>query len=162
LQDGDPSLSKWTLSTNQFGRWVGGGVGGGGVCWAVPAGRAHAQQLRQAPGRARRRHATTPRRLPLPGCGCRDWEFSWLSRNLAPIKGQKLHWVSVSGGSSLPGVNVNNRGQIRFVRKGAAACAVTLTISYEVPDVLAPFANVSGASPEAAATGWCGLRGARA
>ena len=41
------------------------------------------------------------------------------------------------------GVEVANKGQIRFVRRGPEACSVTLTISYEVPDVLVPFANVS-------------------
>lgn len=43
---------------------------------------------------------------------------------------------------SMTGVEIANRGQIRFVRKGPQACSVTLTISYEVPDVLAPFAEV--------------------
>lgn len=42
----------------------------------------------------------------------------------------------------ITGVEIANRGQIRFVRKGPQACSVTLTISYEVPDVLAPFAEV--------------------
>lgn len=35
------------------------------------------------------------------------------------------------------------RGQIRFFRKSPTQCTVKLTISYEVPGVLAPFANVS-------------------
>eukprot|EP00879_Flechtneria_rotunda_P029717 GHRR01032160.1.p2 GENE.GHRR01032160.1~~GHRR01032160.1.p2 ORF type:complete len:168 (+),score=34.28 GHRR01032160.1:292-795(+) len=69
----------------------------------------------------------------------RDWEFSWLARNLAPIKNQKLHWVSEPGSASM-GLNVNNRGQIRFIRK-PGGCNVSLSISYEVPEVLAPFAN---------------------
>lgn len=75
----------------------------------------------------------------------RDWEFSWLSRNLAPVKNQKIHWVSEPGSASL-GLNVNNRGQIRFIRRGPSACSVSLTISYEVPQILVPFANVSGAT----------------
>ena len=90
VQQDDPRLSRWTLSTHQFGR---------------------------------------------------DWEFSWLARNLAPVKGQKIHWVSEPGSASL-GLNIDNRGQIRFVKRGAAATAVALTISYEVPSALAPFASV--------------------
>ena len=35
------------------------------------------------------------------------------------------------------------RGQIRFYRKSAESCTVKLTISYEVPGPLAPFAGVS-------------------
>ncbi|KAG1668475.1 hypothetical protein FOA52_005248 [Chlamydomonas sp. UWO 241] len=88
--ESDPRLSRWTLSTNQFGR---------------------------------------------------DWEFSWLARNLQPIKGQKIHWQSEPGSMSLPGVEIANRGQIRFVKKSAKLINITLTISYEVPDVLVPFAN---------------------
>lgn len=89
IQESDPRMSRWTLSTNQFGR---------------------------------------------------DWEFSWIARNLAPIRNQKIHWVSEPGSASY-GISINNKGQIRFRRKGPEACVVTLTISYEVPDVLVPFAN---------------------
>lgn len=35
-------------------------------------------------------------------------------------------------------------GQIRFLKKGPQRCTVKLTISYEVPSVLAPFASVRG------------------
>ncbi|KAF6254160.1 hypothetical protein COO60DRAFT_1542994 [Scenedesmus sp. NREL 46B-D3] len=69
----------------------------------------------------------------------RDWEFSWLARNLAPVKNQKIHWISEPGSASM-GLNINNRGQIRFIRR-AGGCNVNLSISYEVPEVLAPFAN---------------------
>lgn len=41
-------------------------------------------------------------------------------------------------------IDIANRGQIRFYRKSPTSCAVKLTISYELPDVLAPFASVSG------------------
>eukprot|EP00955_Chlamydomonas_euryale_P003725 39170-Chlamydomonas_euryale.AAC.10 len=41
----------------------------------------------------------------------------------------------------MPGVEVANRGEIRFVKKGARSVGIELTISYEVPDVLVPFAN---------------------
>lgn len=40
-------------------------------------------------------------------------------------------------------VDIANRGQIRFYRKSPSSCAVKLTISYELPDVLVPFGNVS-------------------
>ncbi len=45
------------------------------------------------------------------------------------------------------GVEIANRGQIRFIRKGPKLINVTLTISYEVPDVLVPFANVREGGP---------------
>jgi uncharacterized membrane protein len=43
----------------------------------------------------------------------RDWEFSWLARNLAPVRNQKIHWISEPGSATM-GLNVNNRGQIRW------------------------------------------------
>jgi uncharacterized membrane protein len=93
IQNDDPQMSKWTLSTFQFNR---------------------------------------------------QWEFSWLARNMTPLKHQKIHWRSVPGSTSgsLGSVEIQNQGQIRFLRKGSDTCAVKLTISYEVPSVLAPFANV--------------------
>lgn len=42
-----------------------------------------------------------------------------------------------------PGVEIANRGQIKFSKPTASSCTVTLSISYEVPNVLVPFANVS-------------------
>ena len=74
-----------------------------------------------------------------------QWEFSWLALNMTPLKYQKIHWRSVPGssGGSLGALEVQNRGQIRFMKKGAEKCAIKLTISYEVPNVLAPFASVS-------------------
>lgn len=75
----------------------------------------------------------------------RQWEFSWLARNMTPLKYQKIHWRSVPGstGGSLGGsLEIQNQGQIRFLKKAENVCAVKLTISYEVPSVLAPFANV--------------------
>ena len=91
IQEDDPKLSRWVLSTDQFGR---------------------------------------------------TWEFSWLARNLTPVKGQKIHWTSVPGSSSFgSALDIANRGAIRFYKKGAALTGVKLTISYEVPDGLAPFAS---------------------
>lgn len=74
----------------------------------------------------------------------RQWEFSWLARNMTPLKYQKIHWRSVPGssGGSLGPIEIQNQGQIRFLKKAEDACAVKLTISYEVPGVLAPFANL--------------------
>lgn len=77
----------------------------------------------------------------------RQWQFSWLAQNLTPVRHQKIHWRSVPGstGGSLGGaIDIANRGAIRFYRDARApnaACSVKLTISYEVPSVLAPVAN---------------------
>ncbi|CAK0786541.1 hypothetical protein CVIRNUC_009754 [Coccomyxa viridis] len=46
-----------------------------------------------------------------------------------------------SGGSLGSSIDIANRGQIRFYRKSATTCTVKLTISYEVPPVLAPVAG---------------------
>ncbi|KAL2326716.1 hypothetical protein Fmac_025774 [Flemingia macrophylla] len=63
----------------------------------------------------------------------RDIEFSWLARNMQPIPNQKIHWRSMEG---LP-----NRGAVRFFPKGPSSCVVELTVSYEVPQLLAPVAS---------------------
>ncbi|XP_073008888.1 uncharacterized protein [Typha latifolia] len=63
----------------------------------------------------------------------RDVEFSWLARNMQPIPNQKIHWRSLEG---LP-----NRGAVRFFPIGPSACRVQLTVSYEVPEILAPVAS---------------------
>ncbi|KAK2456941.1 hypothetical protein QL285_004259 [Trifolium repens] len=63
-------------------------------------------------------------------------EFSWLSRNMQekiPTPNQKIHWRSLEG---LP-----NRGAVRFFPKGPSSCVVELTVSYEVPQLLAPVAS---------------------
>lgn len=52
--------------------------------------------------------------------------------------------TAMLGASLLRSPRCACRGQIRFFRKGQGQCTVKLTISYEVPSVLAPFANVSG------------------
>lgn len=49
-------------------------------------------------------------------------------------------WTDLCLPLCLPGC----RGQIRFLRKGPQRCQVKLTISYEVPSAMAPFASVSG------------------
>ncbi|PWA96483.1 START-like domain-containing protein [Artemisia annua] len=63
----------------------------------------------------------------------RDLEFSWLARNMQPTPNQKIHWRSLEG---LP-----NRGAVRFFPKGSSSCLVELTVSYEVPQLLAPVAS---------------------
>ncbi|KAL3849632.1 hypothetical protein ACJIZ3_011514 [Penstemon smallii] len=63
----------------------------------------------------------------------RDIEFSWLARNMQPITNQKIHWRSLEG---LP-----NRGAVRFFPKGADACLIELTVSYEIPQILIPVAS---------------------
>ncbi|PIA60836.1 hypothetical protein AQUCO_00300397v1 [Aquilegia coerulea] len=63
----------------------------------------------------------------------RDIEFSWLARNMQPIRNQKIHWRSLEG---LP-----NRGAVRFYPKGPSSCIIELTVSYEVPTILRPVAS---------------------
>ena len=47
-----------------------------------------------------------------------------------PVPTPQIHWVSDGG---LP-----NRGAVRFLDKGDLGCVVQLTISYELPQILAP------------------------
>nr|ACG31478.1 cyclase/dehydrase [Zea mays] len=63
----------------------------------------------------------------------RDVEFSWLARNMTPIKNQKIHWRSLEG--------LANRGAVRFFPKSSSSCRVQLTVAYEVPEILAPVAS---------------------
>ncbi|CAA6662153.1 unnamed protein product [Spirodela intermedia] len=63
----------------------------------------------------------------------RDVEFAWLARNMQPIRNQKIHWRSLEG---LP-----NRGAVRFYPKGPSSCRIVLTVSYEIPQILAPVAS---------------------
>lgn len=70
----------------------------------------------------------------------RNWELSWRALDLTPIKHQKIHWRSLPGSNST-GIEVPNRGQVRFYKKGPNACTVKLTITYEVPGPLTPFAS---------------------
>ncbi|XP_057853417.2 uncharacterized protein LOC131063576 isoform X2 [Cryptomeria japonica] len=62
-----------------------------------------------------------------------DLEFSWLARNMQPIQYQKIHWRSVDG---LP-----NRGAVRFYPRGPSSCGIEVTVSYEVPEILAGAAS---------------------
>ena len=61
-----------------------------------------------------------------------DFSFSWTATDFPPITREKIHWQSTEG---LP-----NRGAVTFAGGvGGAATNVRIRISYEVPDVLAPF-----------------------
>ncbi|CAN8306428.1 unnamed protein product [Cochlearia groenlandica] len=62
-----------------------------------------------------------------------DIKYSWLARNLQPTPNQKIHWRSLEG---LP-----NKGSVRFFPKGPSSCIVELTVSYELPALLAPVAS---------------------
>ncbi|KAG9459891.1 hypothetical protein H6P81_004399 [Aristolochia fimbriata] len=62
-----------------------------------------------------------------------DLEFAWLARNMQPIPNQKIHWRSLEG---LP-----NKGAVRFYPKGPSSCLIELTVSYEIPQILIPFAS---------------------
>lgn len=66
----------------------------------------------------------------------RDFEFSWLARSMKPEHHKKIHWRSVDG---LP-----NRGAVRFFPQGPNKCRVELTISYELPDIMAPLGTAVG------------------
>jgi len=84
VQQSDPRLSRWALSTEAFG-----------------------QKL----------------------------SFSWLARDLTPILNQKIHWVAAEG--------LANRGSVLFFPRGTAgeSCALQLSISYELPEVLQPLGD---------------------
>lgn len=68
------------------------------------------------------------------GDACRHFGSSGIVIAQLPLQGS-------SGGSLGGSIDIANRGQIRFYRQSATTCTVKLTISYEVPDVLAPFAG---------------------
>ncbi|OEL30457.1 hypothetical protein BAE44_0008525, partial [Dichanthelium oligosanthes] len=77
----------------------------------------------------------------------RNVEFSWLARNMTPIKNQKIHWRSLEGlpnRSSMVNLKANMtkfaccRGAVRFFPKSPSSCRVQLTVSYEIPEILSP------------------------
>ena len=72
-------------------------------------------------------------------CACvcldsQDWREVSYRQHIRMLQGS-------SGGSLGSSIDIANRGQIRFYRKSATTCTVKLTISYEVPPVLAPVAG---------------------
>ena len=78
-----------------------------------------------------------------------EWAFTWRARNLTPLPNSKIHWVSEEG--------LRNKGAVRFYNivnndsntvkqadsdgKKTNNCTCVLSISYEVPEILSPFAN---------------------
>jgi|MDSW01.2.fsa_nt_gb uncharacterized membrane protein len=63
------------------------------------------------------------------------FEFSWVARDLPPVKLQKIHWESEEG--------LNNRGAVQFSSSPGieTSTRVEIQICYEVPDVLVPFGS---------------------
>jgi uncharacterized membrane protein len=63
------------------------------------------------------------------------FRFHWKARITRRVPQQQLHWESVGG---LP-----TRGGVRFYPEGDQRTAVKLTVSYELPGVLAPIMEPS-------------------
>ena len=58
------------------------------------------------------------------------FRFHWKARITQRVEAQQLHWESVGG---LP-----TKGAVRFYPQGPASTAVKLSVSYELPAVIAP------------------------
>ena len=58
------------------------------------------------------------------------FRFQWKARITQRVEAQQLHWKSVGG---LP-----TKGAVRFYPEGDERTAVKLSVSYELPGVLAP------------------------
>ena len=145
----DERLSKWTLSTHQFGRewefsWISQNM------TPIPLQKIHWRSVQAS----------------FAFCGHIIWLEECTSCNVSILcegvaasaacagvcqDSQDQREVSSrqhicmlqgsSGGSLGSSIDIANRGQIRFYRKSATTCTVKLTISYEVPPVLAPVAG---------------------
>ncbi|MFZ9606367.1 MAG: SRPBCC family protein [Vulcanococcus sp.] len=63
------------------------------------------------------------------------FRFHWKARITQRVEAQQLHWESVGG---LP-----TKGAVRFYPQGADLTAVKLSVSYELPGVLAPLMDAS-------------------
>jgi uncharacterized membrane protein len=63
------------------------------------------------------------------------FRFHWKARITQRVAAQQLHWESVGG---LP-----TKGAVRFYPLGSDRTAVKLTVSYELPAVLAPLMEPS-------------------
>jgi uncharacterized membrane protein len=63
------------------------------------------------------------------------FRFQWKARITGRVDTQQLHWESVGG---LP-----TRGAVRFYPVSAEQTAVKLSVSYELPAVLAPLMEPS-------------------
>jgi uncharacterized membrane protein len=54
---------------------------------------------------------------------------------------QKIHWKTVRGSmKGSGGIEVDNRGEVRFTKTAADACTVRIGVQFEVPEPLVPFA----------------------
>ena len=63
------------------------------------------------------------------------FRFHWKARITLRVDAQQLHWQSVGG---LP-----TKGAVRFYPQGPGSTAVKLSVSYELPAVLAPLMEPS-------------------
>ena len=63
------------------------------------------------------------------------FRFHWKARITRRVEAQQLHWESVGG---LP-----TRGAVRFYPQGPDCTIVRLSVSYELPGVLAPLMDAS-------------------
>ena len=80
------------------------------------------------------------------------FKFSWLAKNMTPIKHRLIHWISVEDASKglLQGfVSVKNKGEIQFrVLEGnqetgkEASTVIRLVIIYQLPQVLLPLVDL--------------------
>ena len=63
------------------------------------------------------------------------FRFSWKARITSRVEAQQLHWESVGG--------LLTKGAVRFYPEPGERTAVKLTVSYELPGVLAPLMEPS-------------------
>ena len=63
------------------------------------------------------------------------FRFSWKAKITTRVEAQQLHWESVGG---LP-----TKGAVRFYRESEMCTAVKLSVTYELPGVLAPLMEPS-------------------
>ena len=56
-------------------------------------------------------------------------------------RNRKIHWRSIDGSmQGAAGIEVRNRGEIRFAPRSQSSCTVRLSFQFELPTPLAPFA----------------------
>jgi uncharacterized membrane protein len=81
------------------------------------------------------------------------FRFSWLAKNMTPIKNRLIHWVSVDdkevakgrggNGMLLQGfASIKNKGEIQFRKTSEEDCLIRLVISYQLPDILLPLVDL--------------------
>ncbi len=117
-------MSKWALSTVQFGQKL-------EFAWLARDLTPITNQKARPPGCHPAR--TAPRQAAPRACRTdTDTRGSRAALTRAPcaVRAAQIHWVSQGG---LP-----NRGAVTFFPRGADGCALQLSISYELPQVLLP------------------------